>query len=141
MRDFGTGITDTEAGDLFEHFDRNKDGSINYDEFLLAIRVRILENRLILQGHMNHFRRNLVHQAFDILDADKSGELTISDLKGKYDARNHPEVKAGKKTEDQVLTEFLKTFESVYDLNVEILEDYFYVIENRRRQSHKTRIH
>jgi hypothetical protein len=90
---------------------------------------------------MNHFRRNLVHQAFDILDADKSGELTISDLKGKYDARNHPEVKAGKKTEDQVLTEFLKTFESVYDLNVEILEDYFYVIENRRRQSHKTRIH
>ncbi len=67
---------------------------------------------------MNEFRRNLVHQAFEVIDADHSGELTIEDLKGKYDARNHPEVKAGKKSEDQVLHEFLKTFESVYDLEV-----------------------
>jgi len=37
--------------------------------------------------------------------------LDISDIKGKYDASKHPEVKSGKKTEDEVLKEFLETFE------------------------------
>ena len=67
---------------------------------------------------MNNFRRALVNQAFDKIDADGSGNLTIDDLRGKYNARNHPDVKAGKKTEDQVLHDFLKTFESMYDYHV-----------------------
>ena len=67
---------------------------------------------------MNNRRLKLVNQAFSIIDKDGSGDLTIDDLRGRYDARNHPEVKAGKKTEDQVLHEFLKTFESMYDYNV-----------------------
>jgi len=67
---------------------------------------------------MNNFRRALVEQAFNKIDADKSGELTIDDLRGIYSASQHPEVKAGKKTEDAVLQEFLKTFESLYDYNV-----------------------
>mmetsp|Transcript_31932 Transcript_31932/g.28939 ORF Transcript_31932/g.28939 Transcript_31932/m.28939 type:complete len:138 (+) Transcript_31932:649-1062(+) len=66
---------------------------------------------------MNNRRLKLVNQAFSIIDKDGSGDLTIDDLRGRYDARNHPEVKAGKKTEDQVLHEFLKTFESMYDYN------------------------
>jgi Ca2+-binding EF-hand superfamily protein len=70
---------------------------------------------LSLRGNMNNFRRALVEQAFDIIDADKSGDLTIADLKGVYNASQHPEVKAGRKTEDAVLTEFLHTFESMYD--------------------------
>ena len=32
-------------------------------------------------------------------------------MKGKYDASKHPDVKTGKKTEDEVLKEFLETFE------------------------------
>lgn len=84
-----------------------------------------------LQGKINEFRKNLVHQAFDKIDADKSGELTIEDLKGKYNAKNHPEVKAGKKTEDQVLIEFLKTFESMYDLQVYQIQSFVNKIENQ----------
>jgi len=67
---------------------------------------------------MNNFRRALVEQAFNKIDADSSGELTIHDLRGVYNASQHPEVKAGKKTEDAVLQEFLKTFETMYDYNV-----------------------
>jgi len=42
----------------------------------------------------------LVNQAFDKIDKDHSGELTVDDLKGVYNAKNHPDVKSGKKTED-----------------------------------------
>ena len=38
---------------------------------------------------------------------------------GVYDASRHPEVIKGKKTEEQVLNEFLDTFEMHYSLNHE----------------------
>jgi hypothetical protein len=37
--------------------------------------------------------------------------IELSDIKGVYNASKHPEVTTGKKTEDEVLIEFLKTFE------------------------------
>ena len=49
--------------------------------------------------------------AFDKLDRDGSGVIDINDIKGVYNARNHPDVKSGKKTEDEILGEFLETFE------------------------------
>ena len=38
--------------------------------------------------------------------------LTIKDLEGIYNAASHPDVKMGKKTEWEVLEEFLTTFEA-----------------------------
>ena len=45
---------------------------------------------------------------------DKSGDAIISyeDIKGIYNARRHPQVLSGEKTERQVLIKFLNTFES-----------------------------
>lgn len=37
--------------------------------------------------------------------------LTVKDLEGIYNAASHPDVKMGKKTEWEVLEEFLSTFE------------------------------
>jgi Ca2+-binding EF-hand superfamily protein len=45
------------------------------------------------------------------LDADKSGTLDYNDLKGVYNAQKHPEVRAGTKTEQEVIQDFLETFE------------------------------
>jgi len=70
------------------------------------------------KGELNDYRRKFVEQAFNKIDRDQSGDLTIDDLRGFYDASNHPDVKSGKKTENQVLTEFLNGFESLYDHNV-----------------------
>jgi len=67
---------------------------------------------------MNDYRRKLVEQAFKKLDRDQSGEITINDLRGVYNASNHPDVRSGKKTENQVLTEFLTSFETLYDHHV-----------------------
>ena len=85
---------------LFKAFDINNNGDIDYDEF-----VRVVV------GPMNSFRVQLVMKAFDKIDYNGDGVLTLEDIKGKYDASKHPEVKSGKKTEDEILREFLETFE------------------------------
>mmetsp|Transcript_22355 Transcript_22355/g.16835 ORF Transcript_22355/g.16835 Transcript_22355/m.16835 type:complete len:204 (-) Transcript_22355:45-656(-) len=112
VRDFRTGISDTDAEKLFKIFDRDRSGSINYDEFLRGVR-----------GEMNQFRVNLCKKAFAIMDKDKSGVLNLSDIKGVYNAKQHPDVKAGKKTEDDILLEFLDTFEAHYALSHENSRD------------------
>jgi len=45
------------------------------------------------------------------MDKDGSGNLDINDIRQNFNAKQHPDVKAGKKTEDQILGEFLDTFE------------------------------
>ena len=51
MRDFGVGLTEAEAESLFEYFDKDKSGSINYDEFIFSIRVRDEEDGACLGKH------------------------------------------------------------------------------------------
>jgi Ca2+-binding EF-hand superfamily protein len=53
----------------------------------------------------------MVTLAFKKFDADGNGCINIEDLKGRYNAKNHPDVKMGKKSEEDVLYEFLDTFE------------------------------
>lgn len=50
-------------------------------------------------------------KAFQKFDRDGSGVIDINDLKGVYNAKNHPDVINGKKTEEEILGEFLDTFE------------------------------
>jgi Ca2+-binding EF-hand superfamily protein len=45
------------------------------------------------------------------MDKDGNGFIDINDLRGVYTASKHPDVISGKKTEQQVLQEFLETFE------------------------------
>ena len=103
--DYRVGIPESDIQLIFAAIDRNGNGSIDYDEFLRAIR-----------GQMNSFRKTLVQKAFAKLDADQSGVLDISDVKRFYNAAQHPDVKAGRKTEDDVLDEFLETFETHHSL-------------------------
>ena len=55
--------------------------------------------------------------AFKKLDKDGSGLIDLKDIKGVYDASKHPDVKAGKKSEDEILGEFIETFEMHHALN------------------------
>jgi len=107
-RDFRIGVTDKDAERLFRIFDRDSSGSIDYDEFLRGVR-----------GEMNQFRVNFCKKAFNIMDKDKSGVLNIDDIRQTYNAKMHPDVKSGKKKEDDILMEFLDTFEMHYSLNHE----------------------
>ena len=64
----------------FVAFDRDNIGEIDYDGFILSIR-----------GEMNGFRQKIVQQAFDILDANKNGEISFEEIKNKYNANRHPD--------------------------------------------------
>jgi len=50
-------------------------------------------------GEMNPLRKDIVKKAFNKIDKDESGIIDIRDIQGTYNARLHPEVKAGKKSE------------------------------------------
>ena len=105
IKDYRIAVEEKDVKKLFDEFDSDKSGSISYDEFLRGV-----------IGEMNDFRMNLAKRAFKIMDKDNSGVIDINDLRGRYNAKFHPEVKAGKKTEDEVLAEFLDTFEYHFNL-------------------------
>jgi Ca2+-binding EF-hand superfamily protein len=100
MHDFRIGLSKEEVKRAFDKFDRDGSGDISYEEFLRSIR-----------GSMNPVRKAVAKKAFDIMDKDKSGILDINDIRQNYNAKSHPDVKSGKRTEDEVLLEFLDTFE------------------------------
>ena len=72
-------------------------GSISYEEFLLCLRGKSL----------NASREKFVIKAFEKLDKDNSGTITVNDLQGVYDVTNHPKVISGEWTEEKALTSFL----------------------------------
>jgi Ca2+-binding EF-hand superfamily protein len=69
-----------------------------------------------VKGPLNDKREAVVMKAFKKFDKDNSGSINIEDLKDVYNSSQHPDVKSGKKTEDQVLYEFLDTFEMHFNL-------------------------
>jgi len=103
MHDFRIGLHPKQVDQAFGIFDRDGNGTISYDEFLRSIR-----------GAMNPTREALAKKAYSIMDSDKSGMLDLNDIRQTYNAKHHPDVKSGKKTEDEVLAEFLDTFEDNY---------------------------
>ena len=48
---------------------------------------------------MNQARKAIVMKAFNKMDKDGSGMIDIEDIRGVYTADKHPDVIAGKKTE------------------------------------------
>jgi Ca2+-binding EF-hand superfamily protein len=112
IHDFRVGFNPTQTQKMFAVFDRDGSGTIDYDEFLRGVR-----------GAMNEFRRGLAMKAFKIMDKDASGVLDIDDIRQRYNAKMHPDVKSGKKTEDEILYEFIDTFEQHHSENKDDTRD------------------
>jgi Ca2+-binding EF-hand superfamily protein len=81
------------------YFDKDGDGTVNFDEFLVGIR-----------GQLNPRRQAMVDKAFLKFDKDGNGYIDINDLYGVYDVQMHPKYKSGEMTEDQIFMEFLSNF-------------------------------
>ena len=117
MRDYGMALSESQCHELFGRYDRDNSGQVSYDEFIRGVR-----------GRLNPMRKGLVHQAFRKFDKTGNGVADLDDLRGTYDASKHPDVRAGKKTEDEVLAEFLDTFDvGDHDgkVTVQEFEDYY----------------
>ena len=76
-----------------------------YDEFLAQVR-----------GKMNQKRLVAVKQAFNFLSDKCGGRFTVDYVKKVYDATRHPDVIQGKRTAENVLVEFIETFEVHHNL-------------------------
>jgi Ca2+-binding EF-hand superfamily protein len=111
-KDFRVGINEENVPLIFDLFDSNHDGTLNVDEFLMAIR-----------GEMNDFRRSLVEKAFASLDRNGNGWLEVEDIKERYSAKRHPDVVQGKKSEEQILMDFIETFETHHNLRTRSTRD------------------
>lgn len=105
FRDYRIPLEPQEVDQLFKEFDSDKSGTLDYDEFLRAV-----------MGPMNKRRRRTVERCFKILDKNGNGTVEIDDIRGTYNATKHPDVISGKKTEDEVLGEFLDVFEYHFNL-------------------------
>lgn len=102
LHDYGlTEITKEQADELFQIFDKDGSGTIDFDEFLVKLRPP-----------MSQARRNLIHQAFKKLDKSGDGIVTVEDLYGVYSCAKHPKYLSGEWTQDQCLRQFLDSFDS-----------------------------
>ncbi|XP_059173804.1 calcyphosin-like protein isoform X2 [Physella acuta] len=102
LHDYGvTEFDKAQIDELFNIFDKDKSGSIDFDEFLVRLRPA-----------MSQSRKTLIYQAFKKLDRTGDGVVTIEDLKGVYNAKKHPKYLSGEWTEEQVFRLFLDSFDS-----------------------------
>lgn len=129
LNDYGILIEKQEATALFQQFDRDGSGTIDFDEFLITLRVKMHTgycaldhyfmflnfHYLYMQPQMSKARKEVVMQAFRKLDKTGDGVITIEDLRGVYNAKYHPKYQNGEWTEDQVFRKFLDSFDSPYD--------------------------
>ena len=93
-------VTDLDLRSLFDHFDSDHSGSINFEEFIQGVRDPLSSRRL-----------DLVGQAFAVIDIDGNGIVDGDEIASKFDPSKHPEVIAGRMTPQAVLAQFLKTFD------------------------------
>jgi Ca2+-binding EF-hand superfamily protein len=87
LKDFDIHLNEEQTLVLINHFDRDNSGSFNFDEFLVALRGDLSENRL-----------SFIRRAYQKLDVNGDGSVTLDDIARIYDVSRHPDVMAGKKT-------------------------------------------
>lgn len=102
MKDSGIQLTKTEYDNIFKYFDKNCDDQVAYGEFLYALR-----------GDLNDRRKDVIKLAFEKLDKEKKGIVTLQTIKGIYDASQHPDVKLNKRNPDDVLKEFMSQWDTL----------------------------
>lgn len=85
---------------LMKYYDIDGDGNITYEEFLRGLRDELTPRR-----------EAMVEKAFRIMDKDGSGEITISDIAHMYDVTCHKDFIEGNKTKEEIIGEFLDSFD------------------------------
>lgn len=99
LDDYRVGCTGPEADQIFAIFDHNRNGVVNFEEFMLTI-----------LGELSQYRQNIIRQAFAALDRDQDGQLDFEEIKAHFDPTRHPDVITGTRTVEDCRFEFLDMF-------------------------------
>ena len=99
LQEMGLDLSSDHIDGLLAFFDKNGDGKISLDEFLVGIR-----------GQLNTKRQASVDKAFLTFDKTCDGVVDAADLKGHFSVAKHPKFQSGEMTEDEIFMEFLANF-------------------------------
>ena len=105
-------LSETEINNLFNYFDKEGNGYIKYEEFL---------NELC--NNLNQFRKDILKQVFNKLDEKEKGFITVGIIRHEYNPKGNPLVRQGKRSEDEILAEFLDVLEYHFNLLIEKNDD------------------
>ena len=92
---------------VWAYFDTDDSGDISVDEFLTGIR-----------GNLNHRRMKAVTEAYEKLDRDSSGDISLNEIESHYDVTHHPKVMSGEWSRKEALEDFLKQWDANADASV-----------------------
>ena len=98
-------ISDEELKNLFKYFDKDCSGFIDYKEFLNGV-----------TGNLNNLRKNVLKLAFEKLDKSESGKITVGQMRSEYNPKGNPEVRQGKRNEEEILGDFIDLLEYHFNL-------------------------
>lgn len=112
LQSLGLCSTAGECDLIFNYFDEDRSGHIDFREFLTCVK-----------GKLSDVRRKVVREAFGSLDVNGDGALSVEDLHIKFHSHQTPDVRSGVSSEEQVYRDFLNTFDTMcQDGNVTIAE-------------------
>ena len=103
---YNLNFSNTDIQNIFQMFDTNQTGLLNYDQLLKNI-----------IGEMNERRILSVKKVFDNFNVNEKGEVSISEIKQKYNSGRHPDVVNEKKNKEEVYGEFLDKLEIFREYN------------------------
>ena len=101
LQSYGLKFTKTDVDKLFKFLDRDLSGNLTVDEFIRGVRPE-----------MPMGRKDLVMQAYKVLDVNGDGKVRAEEIKKLFDASHHPAVLTGKQTIDDIYKEFVSCWDT-----------------------------
>jgi Ca2+-binding EF-hand superfamily protein len=101
LADFGISLDDEQAKVVLQNFDRDRSGTVDFDEFLRVIR-----------GDLNAFRLSLIRKAYEKLDVNRDGSVKLDDIAKIYDVSKSPDVVNLKKDPLEVYKQFMNLWDT-----------------------------
>lgn len=99
LRNYGITLLDEEIYTLLKSFDSMQNNCINYTMLLSS-----------LDNFTTDFRKTCIMGFYDKMQALLNGRITLEGLGKLFDARRHPEVFSGDRSEEEVFTEYIKNW-------------------------------
>ena len=99
-------ISYDEMHEFFTNLDVEKTGRIPTNDVIKVIK-----------GILNDKRKSYINTIFSQIDTDKKGVIKVNDFKILFNARNHPDVLEGKKTEQEIYNQFCYTIDAYVRIN------------------------